>query len=131
MNNNPYAVLNNRDLALVLYALSGYPTEELCEQFGKAEAVLRSRFQGGDYPPWYSLVAMEVFHTMMRCIPPDDHDYPVYIPWTSAALAAAQEQGPAFFNRQQKLTEISACLSHYGTCLRWNRPERTLEVVLS
>ena len=124
--NNPYAVLNNRELALILYALSGYPTQELCEQFGKAEDELRSRFHG-DYPPWYSLIAIEVFHTMMRCTPPDNQDCPVYIPWT---LTASQEQGPAFFNCEDKLTEIADCLFRYGACLHWNRQLRHLEVTL-
>lgn len=125
--NNPYCVLNSTELALMLIALSGYAQDQLCQEYGLIEDEFLSRF-GNQYPKWFTPAQIEICHTMMRCTPYQVTDF-VYVPWTSEALAI--EQGPSFYSRHQKLTEIADCLSRYGACLHWNRQFRHLEITLT
>ncbi len=121
---NPYALLSDQDLSLLIIALSGYPEDSLNQTFALAQSALVARY--GDYPDWFTPAQIAVCDLMVRYTHPDQHL--VYIPWTPEALLI--EQGPSFFRSDQSLVEISECLARSGHRLQWNRHQRSLEVVV-
>lgn len=124
---NSYAVLNSSDLALMLIALSGYPQDQLCEEYGQLENAFLSRF-GGQYPQWYCSLQVEMCHLIALYLPLD-HLRLIYVPWTQDALMI--EQGPAFFRSDQPLVDIADCLSRYGNRLNWDMKHRSLTVTVN
>ena len=124
---NPYTVLDPSTSATMLIALSGYPQDQLCEEFGQIEDAFLSHFKGRQYPQWYCSLQIEICHLIARYIP-TDHLRLIYVPWTEDALRI--EQGPAFFRSDETLIAIAECLAQYGNKLHWSRQHRSLEVTV-
>lgn len=126
--NNPYALMNDSDIAMMLIALAGYPDEDLCRQGAVIEAELRSRHQG-HYPAWFTPAQIAVCQTLHRYVDHNDKRPLRYLSINRCAMKRAGEWIPAFFDESRPLIDILRQLARSGLCLRWNAPLRTLEII--